>query len=45
MAGKPKFKQAIAELDKRGGVETLQQELLAGKTIPMIAKELGLDRG
>ena len=45
MAGKPKFKQAIAELDKRGGVEVLQQELLAGKTIPMIAKELGLDRG
>ena len=29
MAGKPKFKQAIAELDKRGGVEVLQQELLS----------------
>ena len=45
MAGRPKFRKAIAELDKRGGVKTLQQELLAGKTIPMIAKELGLDRG
>ena len=45
MAGRPKFRKALAELDKRGGVETLQQELLAGKTIPMIAKELGLDRG
>ena len=45
MAGKPKVKQALSELDRRGGVETLQKELLAGKTIPMIAKELNLDRG
>lgn len=45
MAGKPKLKQALAELDRRGGVEALQKELLAGKTIPMIAKELNLDRG
>lgn len=45
MAGRPKLKQALAELDRRGGVEALQQELLAGKTIPMIAKELNLDRG
>ena len=29
----------LCELDKRG-VEVLQQELLAGKTIPMIAKSL-----
>tara|TARA_B100000513_G_C11788088_1_gene147340 strand:+ start:91 stop:579 length:489 start_codon:yes stop_codon:yes gene_type:complete len=45
MAGKPKLKQALSELDRRGGVEALQKELLAGKTIPMIAKELNLDRG
>ena len=45
MAGKPKLKQALFELDRRGGVEALQKELLAGKTIPMIAKELNLDRG
>ena len=45
MAGKPKLKKALSELDKRGGVEALQRELLAGKTIPMIAKELNLDRG
>ncbi len=45
MAGKPKLKQALSELDRRGGVEALQRELLAGKTIPMIAKELNLDRG
>lgn len=45
MAGKPKLKAAFAALDKRGGPEALQQELLAGKTIPMIARELGLDRG
>lgn len=45
MAGKPKLKAALAALDRRGGPEGLQQELLAGKTIPMIAKELGLDRG
>ena len=45
MAGKPKLKKALSELDKRGGVEALQRELLAGKTIPMIAKELDLDRG
>ena len=45
MAGKPKLKKALSELDRRGGVETLQKELLAGKTIPMIAKELNLDRG
>ena len=45
MAGKPKLKQALSELDQRGGIEALQRELLAGKTIPMIAKELNLDRG
>tara|TARA_Y100001937_G_C7029292_1_gene289320 strand:- start:120 stop:608 length:489 start_codon:yes stop_codon:yes gene_type:complete len=45
MAGKPKLKKALSELDRRGGVEALQKELLAGKTIPMIAKELNLDRG
>ena len=45
MAGKPKLKAALAALDRRGGPEGLQQELLSGKTIPMIAKELGLDRG
>ena len=45
MAGKPKLKKALSELDQRGGVEALQRELLAGKTIPMIAKELNLDRG
>ena len=45
MAGKPKLKQALSELDRRGGVKALQKELLAGKTIPMIAKELNLDRG
>ena len=45
MAGKPKLKAALAALDSRGGPEALQQELLSGKTIPMIAKELGLDRG
>ena len=45
MAGKPKLKAAFAELDKRGGPEALQEELLSGKTIPMIARELGLDRG
>ena len=45
MAGKPKLTQALSELDRRGGVEALQKELLAGKTIPMIAKELNLDRG
>jgi len=45
MAGKPKLKKALSELDQRGGVEALQRELLAGKTIPMIAKELDLDRG
>ena len=45
MAGKPKLKKALYELDQRGGVEALQKELLAGKTIPMIAKELNLDRG
>jgi len=45
MAGKPKLKKALSELDKRGGVEALQRELLSGKTIPMIAKELDLDRG
>ena len=45
MAGKPKLRKALSELDRRGGVEALQKELLAGKTIPMIAKELNLDRG
>ena len=45
MAGKPKLKKALSELDRRGGVEALQKELLAGKTIPMIAKDLNLDRG
>ena len=45
MAGKPKLKKALSELDRRGGVEAFQKELLAGKTIPMIAKELNLDRG
>jgi len=45
MAGKPKLKAALAALDSRGGPEGLQQELLSGKTIPMIARELGLDRG
>ena len=45
MAGKPKLKTAFAALEKRGGPEGLQQELLSGKTIPMIARELGLDRG
>ena len=45
MAGKPKLKAAFAELDRRGGPEALQEELLSGKTIPMIARELGLDRG
>lgn len=45
MAGKPKLKAALAALDKRGGAEALQNELLSGKTIPMIAKELGLDKG
>ena len=45
MAGKPKLKKALSELDRRGGVEALKKELLAGKTIPMIAKELNLDRG
>ena len=39
MAGKPKLKAALAALDRRGGPEALQQELLAGKTIPMIAKD------
>jgi len=45
MAGRPKKKAAFAALDRRGGPVALQQELLAGKTIPMIAKELGIDRG
>ena len=43
MAGKPKLKAAFAVLDKRGGPEALQEYLLAGKTIPDLARELGMD--
>ena len=45
MAGKPKLKAAFAVLDKRGGPEALQEYLLSGKTIPDLARELGMDRG
>lgn len=45
MAGKPKLKAAFAALEARGGVEQFKQDLLSGKTIPTIAKELGIDKG
>ena len=45
MAGKPKLKAAFAVLDKRGGPEALQEYLLSGRTIPDLARELGMDRG
>lgn len=45
MAGRPKLRAAFAALEQRGGVEGIVQELMAGKTIAMIAKELKLDRG
>lgn len=45
MAGKPMKRKALAALDSRGGPEALQEALLAGKTIPQLAREIGLDRG
>jgi len=45
MAGKPKLRAAFTALDKRGGPDKLQEELLSGKTLKMIANELGLDSG
>jgi|TARA_R110000868_G_scaffold246009_2_gene502674 hypothetical protein len=45
MAGRPLAKKALAELESRGGPQALQEALLSGKTIPQIAREIGLDKG
>ena len=45
MAGKPMKRKALAALESRGGPEALQEALLAGKTIPQLAREIGLERG
>jgi hypothetical protein len=45
MAGRPKKRKALAEIDKRGGEDYLKQYLLSGGTILKLARELDLDRG
>ena len=45
MAGRPKRKRVLTELDKRGGEDYLKQYLLSGGTILKLAKDLDIDRG
>ena len=45
MAGRPKRKAALAEIDSRGGVEYLTDFLVSGGTVTQLAGELGLHRG
>ena len=45
MAGRPKRKRVLTELEKRGGEDYLKQYLLSGGTILKLAKELDIGRG
>ena len=43
MAGRPKRKRVLVELEKRGGEDYLKQYLLSGGTILKLAKDLDLE--
>lgn len=45
MAGRPKRRRIIAEIEKRGSADYLKDYLLSGGTILRLAKELDCDRG